>query len=171
MLRSAASKGRLALLAGGGAAALLTAAAWRADLMVSHGFNKAIGGQAVLTPLEPQRTAGASGVTQDRDAGYWLTRSEVESPALFDRQLAVGDRITIAGRDGRERVLEVVDLKVVGESLVQAVAGAAPMRLLLVTCHIVGGDGDQAAKVPVRFIVEGEPSEPALPRPTAAPKA
>jgi hypothetical protein len=40
-----------------------------------------------------------------------------------------------------------------------------------VTCHIVGGDGEQAAKVPVRFIVEGEPSEPALPRPASAPKA
>jgi len=170
MLRSAASKGRLALLAGGAAAALLAATAWRADLMVSHGFNKAFGGQAVLTPLEPQRTAG-TGAAQDRDAGYWLTRSEVESPALFDRQLAVGDRITIAGRDGRERILQVVDLKVVGEPLVQAVAGAAPMRLLLVTCHIVGGDGEQSAKVPVRFIIEGEPSEPALPRPASAPKA
>ncbi len=171
MLRSAASKGRLALLAGGAAATLLTAAALRADLMVGHAFTKAFGGQAALAPLEPLRSAGASDAAQGRDAGYWLTRSEVESPALFDRQLAVGDRITIAGRDGRERILEVVDLKVVGEPLVQAVAGAAPMRLLLVTCHIVGSDGGQAAKVPVRFIVEGEPSEPALPRPTAAPKA
>lgn len=172
MLRSAASKGRLALLAGVIAAALLTAGAWRADLMVSHGFTVAFGGQAVRAPLEPQRAAGASGATQqDRDTGFWLTRSEVESPALFDRQLAVGDRITIAGRDGRERILQVVDLKVIGEPLVRAVAGAAPMRLLLVTCHIVGGDGEQAAKVPVRFIIEGEPSEPAMPRPASAPKA
>ncbi len=171
MLRSAASKGRLALLAGGAAAALLTAGAWRADLMVSHGFNKAFGGLAVPAPLEPQRSAGASAATHERDAGFWLTREEVESPALFDRQLAVGDRITIAGRDGRERILQVVDLKVVGEPLVQAVAGAAPMRLLLVTCHIVGGDGSQADKAPVRFIIEGEPSEPALPRPASAPKA
>jgi len=170
MLRNAALKGRLVLAAGGAVAVLAAAGAWRADLMVSHGFAKAFGSQVDLEPLENQRSAKVQGATQSGDEGYWLTRAEVESPALFDKRLSVGDRITIAGRDGRERNLEVVDLRVIGESLIRTVAGAAPMRLLLVTCRIVGGESGQEAKVPVRFIIEGEPSEPAAP-PPAAPKA
>ncbi len=104
------------------------------------------------------------------DEGYWLARADVESPAPFDKGLAVGDRITITGRDGRERNLEVVDLRVIGEPLIQTVAGVAPVRLLLVTCRIIGGGSELETKVPVRFIIEGDSAE-APPPPSAAPKA
>ena len=104
------------------------------------------------------------------DEGYWLTRAEVESPAPFAKRLAVGDRITISGRDGRERVLEVVDLKAIGEPLTKAVTGTAPMRLLLVTCRAVDG-GERGTQAPVRFIIEGEPAEAPPVQPSVAPKA
>jgi hypothetical protein len=167
MLGNAALKGRLVLLAGGAAAALGTAVALRADLMVNHGFAIAFGGQA---PLGSSSSTKVQGVEQVGDEGYWLTRAEVESPAPFDKRLSVGDRITITGRDGRERNLEVVDLRVIGEPLIQTVAGGTSTRLLLVTCRIVGGGSEQDAKVPVRFIIEGDPPVSAPPR-QAAPKA
>jgi hypothetical protein len=168
-MRSAALKGRVALVAGGLAVLLAAAGAMRADLIVSHGFAKAFGTQAAVEPLDIQRTAKAQGLTQVGDEGYWLTRSEVESPAPFDKGLAVGDRIHITGRDGRERNLEVVDLRVIGEPIVRTVEGTAPVRLLLVTCHIVNASGDRDDKTPVRFIIEGD-TEPAPAR-TAVPKA
>lgn len=168
-MRSAALKGRMALLAGGVAVLLAVAGGMRADLIVSHGFAKAFGTQTAVEPLDIQRTAKVQGLTQAGDEGYWLARSEVESPAPFDKGLAVGDRISITGRDGRERNLEVVDLRLIGEPIVRTVEGAAPIRLLLVTCHIVGANGDRDDKTPVRFIIEGD-TEPAPAR-TATPKA
>ena len=168
-MRSAGLKGRVAFIAGGVAILLATAGALRADLLVSHGFARAFGTQSAVEPLDVQRTAKVQGLTQSGDEGYWLTRSEVESPAPFDKGLAVGDRISIAGRDGRARNLEVVDLRLIGEPIVRTVEGAAPMRLLLVTCHIVTANGDRDDKTPVRFIIEAD-TDPAPPRP-ATPKA
>ena len=103
------------------------------------------------------------------DEGYWLTRAEVESPAPFAKRLAVGDRITISGHDGRERVLEVIDLKAIGEPLTKVVTGTTPMRLLLVTCRTVDGS-ERETHAPVRFIVEGEPAEAPPVQPSVAPK-
>lgn len=168
-MRSAALKGRMAFIAGGLAVLLAVAGALRADLMVSHGFAKAFGKQAAVEPLDTRRTAKMESLPQAGDEGYWLTRSEVESPAPFDKGLAVGDRISITGRDGRERNLEVVDLRVIGEPIVRTVEGVAPMRLLLVTCHIVNASGDRDDKTPVRFIIEAD-TDPAPARP-ATPKA
>ena len=97
------------------------------------------------------------------DEGYWLTRAEVESPTPFAKPLGIGDRITIAGRDGRERQLEVVDLKAIGGHHVRATP-AVHLRLLLVTCRVIG----EGAEAPVRFIIEAEPAEPAAPAPAKA---
>ena len=88
-----------------------------------------------------------------------------ERPPPSAKPLAIGDRITIAGRDGRERHLEVVDLKAIGGNTVRA-TGAAHPRLLLVTCR-VSGEG-RPGEAPVRFIVEAEPAEPAVPAPAKA---
>jgi len=166
----AALKGRLALLAGGLAAAALAAGALRADLFVAQGFTKALSrqGLAHIETHAAPRVAGA----QSGDEGYWLTRSEVASPSPFDKQLSVGDRITIAGRDGRERVLEVVDIKIIGEPLVPAVAVSAPPRLLMVTCRVVAADGEAEIKAPVRFIIEAESQDrPSAPPARVSPKA
>jgi hypothetical protein len=169
MLRNAILNGRLLLLAGCAAAALAGAGALRADLMVSHGFGRVFGAQHAPSPFEVAAPGGPQRLAQVGDEGYWLTRAEVESPALFAKRLAIGDRITISGRDGRERVLEVIDLKAIGEPLTKVLTGATPMRLLLVTCRIVDG-GEREAQAPVRFIIEGEPADPPAVQPSAAPK-
>jgi hypothetical protein len=168
MLQSAAHKGRFIILAGCAAALIAGAGALRADLMVSHGFAKAFGAQGAPLPFDVVAQSGSQ--QQVGDEGYWLTRSEVESPAPFAKRLAVGDRITISGRDGRDHTLEVVDLKAIGEPLVRVAAETASPRLLLVTCRLVGAT-DRDAQSPVRFVIEGEaaPEPPALP-PSAAPK-
>lgn len=170
MPRGAFQNGRLLLVAGCAVAVLAGAGALRADLMVSHGFGKVFGAQDAPLPFEVVASNGPHRQAQVGDEGYWLTRAEVESPAPFAKGLAIGDRITIAGRDGRQRVLEVIDLKTIGEPLSKVVNGAAPIRLLLVTCRNVDESGREAQS-PVRFIIEGEPAEtPAVQR-SASPKA
>jgi hypothetical protein len=168
MLRNAIRNGRLLLLAGCAAAVLAGAGALRADLMVSHGFGKVLGPQNAPLPFEVAAD-GSQRPAHVGDEGYWLTRAEVESPAPFAKRLAIGDRITISGRDGRERVLEVVDLKSIGEPLTKVVTGTTPMRLLLVTCRTVDGS-ERETHAPVRFIIEGEPAEPPPVQPSVAPK-
>ena len=168
MLRNASLNGRLLLFAGGAAAALAGAGALRADLMVGLGFGTILGAQDAPLPFEVSASGGLQQLNQVGDEGYWLTRGEVESPAPFAKGLTVGDRITIAGRDGRERVLEVIDLKAIGEPLAKAVTGPTPMRLLLVTCRAIDASEREAH---VRFIIEREPTEPAPVQPSVAPKA
>ena len=163
MAWTAIRNGRLLLIGGCVAAALVVSGALRADLMVSHGFN-AVSGKGLTTSFGALSRVSTRATSHVGDEGYWLTRAEVESPIPFAKQLAVGDRITISGRDGRQRVLEVVDLRSLGEPLTKAVAGASSMRLLLVTCRIVDEAGREAS-APVRFIIEGEPAEtPAVQR-------
>jgi hypothetical protein len=138
----------------------------RGDLLLSHGFGHALDASRPGLSFD---TAAAKAPTRGApvgDEGYWLTRAEVESPAPFAKPLAVGDRITIAGHDGRERQLEVVDLKTVGGSAPRALR-AGSMRLLLVTCRVTGDSAEQA-NAPVRFIIEAEPAAPTLPAPAKA---
>jgi hypothetical protein len=138
----------------------------RSDLLLNRGFGNAL--QATRPGLSFDGTAAKA---QDHaatvgDEGYWLTRSEVESPAPFAKQLAVGDRISIAGRDGRERQLEVVDLKAVGGNAARPLRTGG-MRLLLVTCRVTGEAADRA-DAPVRFVIEAEPVQRALAAPAKA---
>ena len=156
MAWTAIRNGRLLLVVVCMAAAFATGAALRADLMVSHGFNTASGKD--LTSFTAPSRVSTRATSPVGDEGYWLTRAEVENPIPLGKQLSVGDRITIAGRDGRQRILEVVDLRSLGEPLTKAVTGAHPMRLLLVTCRIVD-ETNREAGAPVRFIIEGEPTE------------
>jgi hypothetical protein len=158
MLRNAIHNGRLLLIAGGATCALAAAGALRADLMVSHSFGRVLGAQSAPQPFEAAPPGGIRQAAHVGDEGYWLTRAEVESPAPFAKRLVVGDRITISGQDGRERVLEVIDTRAIGESLTKVAAGTAPLRLVLVTCRIVDG-GEREASAPVRFIIEGELGE------------
>ena len=150
-------KTRLMMLAGFALAAVAGAGVSRTDSLLRHEFGKALqGSQPDLSFTQP----GAHGVG---DEGYWLTRAEVESPAPFAKPLAIGDRITISGADGRERRLEVVDLKAMSAN-----ATSTPLRLLLVTCRVAEDAGMQENAL-VRFIVEAEPApKPALPAPAKA---
>jgi hypothetical protein len=165
-LQDTTRKGRLFVLAASAVAFMAAAGALRADLMVRHAFGKALGTQKAVLPFEPAVAGGGAAGPMVGDEGFWLTRSQVESPAPFAKQLAVGDTITIADRGGRERKLEVVDLKPIGDVLAKTGTGAAS-RLLLVTCRIVGA-GEREGAAPVRFIIEGEAEPAPMPQPPAA---
>jgi len=161
MASSPTLKSRVMMLTGIAVAIAAGATVLRTDLLLSRGFGHAL--EAPRPGLSFDATAPKvlqQGVTVG-DEGYWLTRAEVESPAPFGKPLAVGDRITIAGRDGRERQLEVMGLKLVGDNPGRA-NRALPMRLLLVTCRVTGETGERA-DAPVRFIIEAEPASLALP--------
>jgi hypothetical protein len=167
MSRSAAQKGRLIALAGCASLALAGAGALRADLMVSHGFRLALGAQKGGVSFETA-AQGRQLQAEAGDEGYWLTRADVASASPFSKPLAIGDRITITDRDGRERHLQVVNLKAIGVPLFKVAAGA-PARLLLVTCRDLDATGREGETL-VRFIIESEIAEPtAVPQP--APKA
>ena len=165
MASSTTVKSRVVVLAGLAVAVATGAAVLRTDLLLSRGFGNAL--DASRPGLSFETTAGkpsAQGAVGDE--GYWLTRAEVESPTPFAKPIAIGDRITIAGSDGRERQLEVVDLKAIGGHHVRATP-AVHLRLLLVTCRVTG-EGAERTEAPVRFIVEAESAEPAVPAPAKA---
>jgi len=165
MASSTTVKSRLVALAGVALAAAAGAAVLHTDLLLSRGFGNALDasrpGLSFETATGKQSAQGAVG-----DEGYWLTRAEVESPTPFAKPLAIGDRITIAGRDGRERRLEVVDLKAIGGHHARATPTVHP-RLLLVTCRIAA-EGAERSEAPVRFIIEAEPAEPTAATPAKA---
>jgi hypothetical protein len=163
MASIATFKSRAIILTGLAAVMAMGMAALRTDLLLSRGFDHALESpRPGLSFDAPATKVNRQGVAVG-DEGFWLTRAEVESPAPFAKALAIGDRITIAGADGRERRLEVMDLKAIGGDTARAPRGA-PVRLLLVTCR-VAGDAGERADAPVRFIIEAEPTAPAPPAP------
>ena len=167
MPSNATLKSRATLVAAGFALAVAAGVGiMRSDLLLSHGFGHALDASRPGLSFDAAAAKSPSRGATVGDEGYWLTRAEVESPAPFAKPLAVGDRITIAGRDGRERQLEVVDLKTVGGSVPRALRTGS-MRLLLVTCRVTG-DGAEQANAPVRFIIEAEPAAPSLAAPAKA---
>jgi hypothetical protein len=165
MPRAATVKSRVFPLAGVAAVVAAGAAALHTDLLLDRGFGKALHAPRAGLSFEATTSKEPAAGATVGDEGYWLTRAEVESPSPFAKALAVGDRISISGRDGRQRELEVVDLKVVGGPAARGVGAALP-RLLLVTCRVSGEAGDGQA--PVRFIVEGAPADPRTPAPAKA---
>src|SRR5437016_12567840 len=129
MPRSTGTRSRMLMLAALTMAAGAGALASHSNVLLSHGFGKAL--QSSRSELSFMPAAPAAPKVAG-DEGYWLTRAEVQSPSPFAKPLAVGDRITISGSDGRERRLEVVDLKAMQAS------GSTQLRLLLVTCRVAG---------------------------------
>jgi hypothetical protein len=156
MLHTATSKARVIALAGFAAMAMVGAALWHTDLLVARGFGKALEGAKPTLSFQ-FATKGNQKQAVAGDEGYWLTRADVESPTPFAKPLALGDRITISGSDGRAHQLEIVDLKAVGTTLPVAATGQALPRLLVVTCRTVGGAGPQGQ---MRFIIEADAVDP-----------
>jgi hypothetical protein len=152
MRRGGTTKACLLLLSGVTGALAVGAGVLFSDRLLSHGFDKAlaVSREGLSFDGVPSRQSSASAAG---DEGFWLTQAEVQSPAPFAKPLAVGDRITIAGSDGRERRLEVVDLKVVGGR-----AAAARGRLLLVSCRVTG-KASESAEATVRFLIEAAAPE------------
>jgi hypothetical protein len=154
-------RGCALLLFGVAAGVAAASAAMTSNSLLERAFGRALAvSHADLTfaPGAAARTAATAG-----DEGFWLTRAEVQSPAPFAKPLAVGDRITIAGSDGQERRLEVVDMKAVGG---RTTALGVRGRLLLVSCRVTG-EAAQASATTVRFLIEAA-AEQTLPRPAKA---
>ena len=165
MASRATSKGRIFAAAGLAVAVMAGAGVLRSDLLLNRGFGQALEASRPALSFDTSTADPRPQSTTVGDEGFWLTRAEVESPTPFAKPLAVGDRITISGREGRERQLEVVDLRSVGGNA--RGTGSHALRLLLVTCR-VSGDGADQASAPVRFIIEAEPAAPARPAPAKA---
>src|SRR5215510_2871830 len=159
---------RLLLVVGSAAIGAAGAIALRADLLVGYGVDKALQARKAALPFELTLPGGRLAQAEVGDEGYWLTHTGVESPALFDKPLAVGDRITISSRDGHTRTLDVVDLKAfVGAPLLKVAADSAPVHLVRVTARVVGAaEGSRDALA--RFFIEVEQPKPAT---TPAPQA
>jgi hypothetical protein len=147
MRRSGITKAFFLLLSGVAGVLAVAAGVLYSDRLLSNGFEKALAlsREGLSFDAAPSRLSSASAAG---DEGFWLTQAEVQSPAPFAKPLAVGDRITIVGSDGRERRLEVVDLKAVGGRV-----AAARGRLLLVSCRVTG-KASEAAEATVRFLIE-----------------
>lgn len=156
MFRTATQKGRVLVGVGSVAAAAAAAIALRADLLVSYGFGKALEAQKPVLPFEMAESRRHAGEVGDED--YWLTRTKLRSMAASDRQLDVGDRITITGHDGRPRHLEVVAVKVAAAPLLKIAAGARSVPLLLVTCRVVDPAQPKRQDL-VQFMIEDEEPE------------
>jgi hypothetical protein len=162
MLRAAT---RLLLVVGSAAIGAAGAMALRADLLVGYGFGKALHAQQSAPPFE--LALGHLENAEVGDEGYWLTRTTFAAQAAFEGHLAVGNHITVSGRDGRTRTLEVADITMVGAPLLKVADDGAPVQLMRVTARVVG-TADARRHDTVRFYVEVEPPKPArLPSPQA----
>jgi hypothetical protein len=150
---------RLLLVAGSAAIGAAGAMALRADLLVAYGVGSAFQAQKTAMPFEaPAQQPVAK--AEVGDEGYWLTRTTFAAQAAFDGHLAVGSRITIAGRDGQTRTLEVADITMVGAPLLKAADDGAPVQLMRVTARVVGAAEARRHEL-VRFYVEVEQHKPA----------
>lgn len=152
MLRSHGLRSRLIPVAALALAAAMGAVVARAPLSMSDGFEKALNTSRGELTFKPTTHAADN---KPGDEGYWLTRAEMQSPALFAKPVAVGDRIAISGADGVERKLEVVDVKAIGSA--PKAKGSDTVSLMLVTARVV--DEGTEEKPVVRFIVEGQLSK------------
>jgi hypothetical protein len=145
----------LALAATAGSIAAVSVTLSRPEALIDRSLNAAL-----------SRMGGGSAVTASRlsdgaETGLLKLSStgSVDGPAGLGQALAVGDRITIAAKDGARRTLEVADVRPLAETG-GAQAEGADGNLLLVTCNVLGGAPGEV----VRFVIEdGRHHAPALP--------
>jgi hypothetical protein len=161
MLHKGFRKVHAIVLAGAAIAVVGAAGILNSDLLLARGFGKAFQNGAPALSFDTVQRKGQAQDVASGGEGYWLTRAEVESSSPFAKPLVVGDRITISGRDGHERRLEVTDLKSIGDHGPRG----AQLRLMLVTCRVTDAGSEEAT---VRFIIEAEPHVPALQPPAKA---
>lgn len=144
----------MGLALGFGGALGVAAVAGLSGSSVEGAFTDALRTRAVEPgALEMTRTAGSA------DGGFWLSKADAADViAPFTGPMAVGDRITVKSGDGRERILEVVDVRALHAAVSRA-SDAASVGLHVVTCLVVG----QPDARPVRFIVEAETPDARVP--------
>jgi hypothetical protein len=160
---------RIVLVVGSVALGAAGAMAVRADLLVGYGLGRALDAQKAALPFELAAPAGRLNGAEVGDEGYWLKRTAFEGQAPFDRHLAVGNRITISGGNGRARTLEVVEIAPLGAPLLKVAEDGPPVRLMRVTARVVGASEAGRDEL-VRFYVEVDKPKPGhLPSSAQAP--
>jgi hypothetical protein len=153
--------GRLILAAGSVVAAVAGAVALRADLMVGYGFARALEIQKPVRPFELAARGDALRTAQVGDEDFWLTHNEFQLSVHSVGRIAVGQRITIAGRDGRALRLEVIALSV---PLIKTAAGMAPAGQVEVTGRVLNPAHEGQEQIRVVIKIE-EPKPSAVPGP------
>lgn len=145
----------LALAATIGSLAALSAVLSRPEALIDRSIAAALARKA---PLGQARHAAVTAPDDDGLLRLSSAGEALEGPFGLSRSLAVGDRITIAGRDGERRTLEVAEVQAfAGPS--QPAASGAQAALMLVTCKVLGGEPGAV----VRFVIEDAGSGPVRP--------
>jgi hypothetical protein len=122
------------------------------EALIDHSITSAL---AQVTPARhpqptPHTTSGEAQLLQPSSTGAGL-----EGPFGLARSLAVGDRITISGRDGERRTLEVAELRSLANANRPATDGTGA-NFVLVTCNVLGAEPGAV----VRFVIEDNDSGP-----------
>lgn len=122
------------------------------DRLVATSFASALKSTAVAANAAATTHSGSGLVQLSGSEEFWLdARTPVAGtvPVALNEPLQLGDHVTFAS-GGRERRLEVVDIRPIGD-VTTAATGAAPVApLMLVTCR----DMTARDRHPVRFVIE-----------------
>jgi len=140
---------RTSTLAASGAllALITTAMALKPEALLTRSFETALG--------ERPAVGAAAAVDRADREGLWLSRHEPDAAAGLIQPVALGDRISLRGSDGRMIELVVVDVRPLTGDPLRARTMAGP-RIEIVTARTTG-DGAQRT---IRFIVETDEAEP-----------
>ena len=147
----------LALAATAGSIAAVSLALSRPEALIDRSLN------AALSRVAPAGTGARTAAMRSDEVEAGLlklssTGATAGVPADIGQTLAVGDRITIAAKDGARRTLEVAEVRPLADTAHTGADGAR--GLLLVTCNVLGGEPGQV----VRFVIEDAGDHaPALP--------
>jgi hypothetical protein len=116
----------------------------RSDELIGESYAKALSTETrlVQAPASAQSEADL----------LHLSSAPAGLPFGLTRPVARGDRITISGRDGQARSLEITDVRPLDTR-----AGGGASGVLLVTCKVAG-----EPETAVRFIIESAAPDAAL---------
>ena len=143
----------LALAATAGSIAAVYVTLSRPEALIHRSIHSAL---SQVAPATRKQAAAPAQLTEQQLLRPSSTGTAAEGPLALARSLTVGDRITITGKDGERRTLEVADVRPLVEAG-RAAADGTGANFVLVTCNVLGA-GPGAV---VRFVIEDTPSAPA----------
>jgi hypothetical protein len=142
----------LALAATAGSIAAVSVTLSRPEALIDLSLHSAL---SRVVPVGEARTASGGQSAEVELLRPSSTGGTADDVSGFARSLAVGDRITITGKGGERRTLEVADVRPLVEP--NRPASAPGPNLLLVTCAVLGGEPGAI----VRFVIEDSGAVPA----------
>lgn len=121
--------------------------------------------ESALSRLPHQILPATANATDEFDPrSLHLSRLEDSGALDIIGPVAVGDHISISGRDGIRRVLQVVEMRELDIGTTKtSTEGFHSAGLVLVTSRVVGGRPDQI----VRFIIASHATAPGIAQPAA----